>query len=52
MGSVPHLSANMERSFFQRELSRIVEFCRMAENGPEALHSLHELRLQYNLISE
>jgi DNA phosphorothioation system restriction enzyme len=43
---------NMERSFFQRELSRIVEFCRMAENGPEALHSLHNLRLQYNLLSE
>lgn len=42
---------NMERSFFQRELSRIVEFCRMAENGPEALHSLHEIRLKYNLIS-
>lgn len=43
---------NMERSFFQKELSRIVEFCRMAENGPEALHSLHELRLKYNLLSE
>ncbi|WP_028324757.1 DNA phosphorothioation system restriction enzyme [Desulfatirhabdium butyrativorans] len=43
---------NMERSFFQRELRRIVEFCRMAENGPEALHSLHELRLDYNLLSE
>lgn len=43
---------NMERSFFQRELSRIVEFCRMAENGPEALHSLHDLRLKYNLLSE
>jgi len=43
---------NMERSFFQRELSRIVEFCRMAENGPEALHLLHELRMKYNLLSE
>lgn len=43
---------NMERSFFQRELSRIVEFCRMAENGPEALHSLQALRLKYNLLSE
>lgn len=43
---------NMERAFFQRELSRIVEFCRMAENGPEALHSLHELRVKYNLLSE
>lgn len=43
---------NMERSFFQRELTRIVEFCRMAENGPEALHSLQDLRLKYNLLSE
>jgi superfamily II DNA or RNA helicase len=42
---------NMERRFFQRELSRIVEFCRLAENGPEALHSLHDLRLRYNLLS-
>lgn len=42
---------NMERSFFQKELSRIVEFCRMAENGPEALHHLHALRLKYNLLS-
>jgi DNA phosphorothioation system restriction enzyme len=42
---------NMERRFFQRELTRIVEFCRMAENGPEALNSLHQLRLTYNLLS-
>lgn len=51
-GSLDDNGFNMERSFFQRELSRIVEFCRMAENGPEALHSLYELRLKYNLISE
>jgi len=43
---------NLERSFFQRELQRIVEFCRMAENGPEALHSLHELRLNYHLLAD
>jgi len=43
---------NMERSFFQRELSRIVEFCRMAENAPEALHSLHDLRLNYHLLAD
>jgi DNA phosphorothioation system restriction enzyme len=42
---------NMERRFFQRELNRIVEFCRMAENGPEALSYLHQLRLTYNLLS-
>ncbi|ABQ26659.1 DNA phosphorothioation system restriction enzyme [Geotalea uraniireducens] len=51
-GSLDDDGFNMERSFFQRELSRIVEFCRMAENGPEALHSLHDLRLKYNLLSE
>lgn len=50
-GRVDDDGFNMERSFFQRELNRIVEFCRMAENGPEALHFLHELRLKYNLIS-
>jgi DNA phosphorothioation system restriction enzyme len=43
---------NLERSFFQRELRRIVEFCRMAENGPEALHSLHDLRLNYHLLAD
>jgi DNA phosphorothioation system restriction enzyme len=43
---------NMERRFFQRELGRIVEFCRMAQNGPEALNSLRDLRLKYNLLSE
>lgn len=43
---------NMERKFFQRELGRIVEFCRMAQNGPEALNSLRDLRLKYNLLSE
>jgi len=42
---------NMERSFFQRELTRIVEFCRMAENGPESLLALQSLRNSYNLIS-
>jgi DNA phosphorothioation system restriction enzyme len=51
-GKLDDTSFNMERSLFQRELSRIVEFCRMAENGPDALHSLHDLRLKYNLLSE
>ncbi|MFO1432241.1 MAG: DNA phosphorothioation system restriction enzyme [Candidatus Competibacteraceae bacterium] len=50
-GSLDDEAFNLERSFFQRELSRIVEFCRTAENGPEALHSLHDLRLRYNLLS-
>ena len=51
-GRLSDAAFNMERSFFQRELSRIVEFCRMAENGPEALNSLKDLRLKYNLLSE
>jgi len=50
-GKLDDSGFNMERSFFQKELSRIVEFCRMAENGPQALHLLHALRLKYNLIS-
>jgi DNA phosphorothioation system restriction enzyme len=50
-GKLDDAGFNMERSFFQKELSRIVEFCRMAENGPEALHDLHALRLKYNLLS-
>lgn len=51
-GNLDDSGFNMERSFFQKELRRIVEFARMAENGPEALHSLHDLRLHYNLIAE
>lgn len=50
-GKLDDSGFNMERSFFQKELTRIVEFCRMAENGPEALHNLHTLRLKYNLLS-
>lgn len=50
-GKLDDSGFNMERSFFQKELSRIVEFCRMAENGPESLHHLHALRLKYNLLS-
>jgi DNA phosphorothioation system restriction enzyme len=51
-GSLDDNAFNMERDFFQRELKRIVEFCRMAENGAEALYLLQGLRLEYNLISE
>lgn len=42
---------NMERRFFQRELARITEFCRTAENGPDAINALQALRLSYNLLS-
>ncbi len=41
---------NMERKLFRRELIRIVEFCRTAENGDAALHALHGLRKRYNLL--
>jgi DNA phosphorothioation system restriction enzyme len=51
-GRLDDHSFNMERSFFRKELRRIIDFCRTAENGPEALHSLHDLRLKYNFLSE
>lgn len=50
-GSHDDSTFNMERRFFQRELSRIVEFCQMAENGPESINRLHALRLKYNLLA-
>jgi DNA phosphorothioation system restriction enzyme len=43
---------NLERSFFERELKRIAEFCRTAENGPEAMALLTRFRQNYNLISQ
>lgn len=43
---------NLERRFFQRELSRIVAFCRLAENGPESLGALRDLRVKHHLIAE
>jgi len=51
-GGLDDEAFNLERAFFQRELRRIVEFCRMAENGPEALHALRELRLNYHLLAD
>lgn len=50
-GTLDDDSFNLERNFFQRELKRITEFCQTAENGPEALHVLRNLRAQYNLIA-
>ena len=50
-GAEDAASFNMERSFFKRELSRISEFCRMAENGVASIGSLRQLRLQYNLLT-
>jgi len=51
-GSLDDNAFNMERDFFQRELKRIVEFCRMAENGAESMGVLRDLRIQYNLLAE
>ena len=42
---------NRERAFLQKELNRIVECCRRAENGSEALPSLPALRLNDHLLS-
>jgi superfamily II DNA or RNA helicase len=50
-GTLDDAAFNLERSFFQRELKRITEFCKTAENGPEAMHVLRDLRAKYNLIS-
>jgi superfamily II DNA or RNA helicase len=49
-GDVDEAAFNLERSFLQRELARTVEFCRTAENGPEALATLLPLRKRYNLL--
>ena len=51
-GTLDDDAFNLERNFFQRELKRITEFCQTAENGPEAMHALRELRVTYNLISQ
>jgi DNA phosphorothioation system restriction enzyme len=44
-------SFQMERKLFKRELARICEFCETAENGPEALAGLLDLRRKYDLLS-
>lgn len=49
-GSLEDEAFNLERSFFHRELHRILEFCNTAENGPEAIHGLEDFRLKYNLL--
>lgn len=51
-GSLDDHAFNLERSFLKRELRRITEFCRTAENGPEALNTLQNIRMQYNALSE
>ena len=50
-GLVESSAFNMERNLFKRELIRICEFCETADNGPEALSRLLDLRRQYNLLA-
>ena len=50
-GTLDDDAFNLERNFFQRELKRITEFCQTAENGPEAMHELRDLRACYNLLT-
>ena len=45
-------SFNLERSLFKRELTRISEFCETAINGPQALHALLQLRMDYGLLGQ
>lgn len=42
---------NLERSFFERELKRITEFCRTAENGPGALAKINSIKKSFNLLA-
>ena len=42
---------NVERRLFKREMERIIEFCRTAENGISALRELNDLRSHYNLLA-
>lgn len=50
-GTLDDAAYNLERNFFQRELKRITEFCQTAENGPEAMNQLRDLRARYNLLT-
>lgn len=51
-GQLDDQAFNLERSFFQRELKRITEFCQTAENGPEARQSVCALKFQYNVAAQ
>jgi DNA phosphorothioation system restriction enzyme len=39
---------NMERKIVRRELTRTLEFCNLARNGPEASKALNELKMKFN----
>jgi superfamily II DNA or RNA helicase len=50
-GKFDEVTFNTERRLLKRELERIVDFCRTAENGDAALNQLLSLRKAYNLLS-
>ena len=41
---------NIERRLLRRELMRVIEFARIAQNGPQAMQTLLALRRRYNLL--
>lgn len=43
---------NILRSMFAKELRRVIEFARLAQNGPEALYSLLSLRKVLHLLDQ
>jgi DNA phosphorothioation system restriction enzyme len=50
-GKFDDVTFNTERRLLKRELERIVDFCRTAENGDVALNQLLNLRKSYNLLT-
>jgi DNA phosphorothioation system restriction enzyme len=44
-------SFNIERNLIKRELERIIDFCKTADNGHEELSKLLKIREQYNLLA-
>ena len=47
---LPDSVAALEQRMFRKELTRIVEFTKLADNGTEALASLLPVRQAYNLL--
>lgn len=41
---------NLERKLVKRELLRVIEFAELAQNGPQAMLTLQELKKTYNLL--
>jgi DNA phosphorothioation system restriction enzyme len=41
---------SVERKLLKRELSRVVEFAKLADNGPQAMATLLPLRSRFNLL--